>query len=221
MKQHRFIYAGKRYDELDWNNLGEVVEAFHWKINEWYLVPANGILRAGFDQAFALMGLTCLLTDTLSQYYFGKPKSSQTTFKDFLKATIPSFAAQLSQPIEYTNLRGKVDKLETYADVMYVGFRCGILHECHVPLYGGLAGQDQLHGHMFDVDPDICTKYDDGRDCPTVRMDPTMIYPAVKTVFDTYSENLLDPNSAFDGRRDLFKIKFSVSFGVDVTNATL
>src|SRR3954453_8737556 len=81
----------------------------------------------------------------------------QKTFKDFLKETIPPFDTQLPQPIDYTDPRGKPDQLKTYADVLYVGFRCGILHECHVPLFGGLAGQDQLRGKMFDVDPDICT----------------------------------------------------------------
>jgi hypothetical protein len=60
-----------------------------------------------------------------------------------------------------------------------------------------------------------------GRDCPTVRMDLTVIYPAVKKVFDTYSENLLDPNPSFDDRRKHFKTKFTVSFGIDVTHATL
>ncbi|WP_406696368.1 hypothetical protein V5E97_35790 [Singulisphaera sp. Ch08] len=220
-RKHRYIYQGKLYEDIAWNDLAEVIEAFHWKINEWYIVPPDGILKAGFDQAFSLMALTCMLIDTLSQYYLGKTRSTQKTFKDFLKETIPPFDTQLPQPIEYTNPRGNPAQLETYADVLYVGFRCGILHECHIPLYGGLTGQDQLRGKMFDVDPDICTKYDDGRDCPTVRMDPTLIYPAVKTVFGQYINDLLTTDPNFDSRRELFKTKFSASFGEDLTNSKL
>jgi len=221
VRKHRYIYQGKLYEDITWDNLAEVIEAFHWKINEWYIVPADGILKAGFDQAFSLMALTCMLIDTLSQYYLGQTKSSQTTFKDFLKETIPPFDTALPQPIDYTNPRGNPDQLETYADVLYVGFRCGILHECHIPLYGGLAGQDQLGGKMFDVDSDICTKYDDGRDCPTVRMDPTLIYPAVKAAFDRYISDLLNNDPKFNVRRDQFKPKFFPSFGEDLTNSKL
>src|SRR5689334_8055629 len=118
VRKHRYIYPGKPYDDITWGNLAEVIEAFHWKINEWYIVPADGILKAGFDQAFALMAFTCLLTDTLSQYYLGKTKSSQKAFKDFLTETIPSFDTQLLQPIDYTDPRGKPDQLKTYADVL-------------------------------------------------------------------------------------------------------
>jgi len=217
VRKHRYIYPGKLYDDITWGNLAQVIEAFYRKINEWYIVPADGILKAGFDQAFALMALTCMLTDTLSQYYLGKTSSSQPTFKEFLKETIPPFDTQLPTPIR----KEKTGQLKTYADVLYVGFRCGILHECHVPLYGGLAGQDQLHGKMFDVDPDISTQYDDGTECPTVRMDPTLIYPAVKEVFEKYVKDLLNPDPKFDDRRELFKIKFSASFGEKLTDSKL
>jgi hypothetical protein len=213
----RYFYQEHLYSTVNWNDLKQVIEGFHWKISDWYIVPADGILKAGFDQAFALMALTCLLVDTLSQYYFGKTKSSQPIFKEFLKKTIPALGTQLPQVIDVTKPNGTPDTLKTYADMLYVGFRCGILHEAHVPLYGGLAGQDELRGKMFDVDPDVCTKYGDGRDCPTVRMDPTMIYPAVRAVFEQYIRDLRDPDPKFDDLRKKFKIKFAASFGKDLT----
>lgn len=215
VEQHRYFYPGTRYDAITWSNFAEAVKAFHRKISDWYIAPAEVIHKAGFDHAFALMALTCQLTDTLSQYYFGTTKSSQKTFKDFLTEVLTPFDTLLPQPIKYINPKGQLDQLKTFADVFYVGFRCGILHECHVPLYGGLAGQDQLQGRMFDIDPEVCTKYDDGTDCPTVRMDPTVIYPAVKAVFETYTKNLVDGDQQFDPLRASFKNKFFASFGVN------
>jgi hypothetical protein len=225
VRTERYFHSCARYSEIDWQDFRAVVEAFRLMIREWYLAPADE-LRKTWDHAFSLMAINCLLIDALSQYYYGKRESSQTFFKRFARTRLPAFRAKLPEPIRQPQPRRKkgakksrrAKDLETYADVLYVAFRCGILHEAHVLLCGGLAG---LGGKLCDVDPDICTMYRDGSDCPSVRMDPAVIYDDLKKVIDRYLADLVDPAPAKEVRRRYFKHKFKASFGIDLATSKL
>jgi hypothetical protein len=230
VKDQRFFCVGNKYDQINWRDFREVVKAFRMKLQEWYLVPAD-LLRPNWDHAFSLMAINCLLIDALSQYYYGQRASGRSTFKKFVRRKLPEFRAELPEPIRENPSRRKRRKapttklkpqktkyLYTFADVLYVAFRCGILHEAHTALCGGLAG---LGGKMCDVDTDVCTRYRDGSDCPTVRMDPQVIYDALKVIINDYLDELIDPNPKYEPRRRKFKHKFKASFGIDVAGSRL
>jgi hypothetical protein len=104
--------------------------------------------------------------------------------------------------------------LSTLAEVLYTGFRCGILHEAHVALYGALSGQETI----ANVEPTgLCTYADDGTDCPTVVVFPQMFLGVLDKVFADYLTELLNPDAGFDALRARFKEKFEDSFGVPIS----
>lgn len=103
-----------------------------------------------------------------------------------------------------------------YAEVIYTGFRCGILHQAHVELYGGITGQKQaISYHKKGL-----TTYDDGSACPTVVIHPKLLFKRVKDEFEDYLVRLLDPDPKWQMLRDNFKKKFLSSYGINIGHET-
>lgn len=206
-----------RYDQINWNDFTSVIDAFHGRIDDWYILPTKELLnhKDGGHYAFAVMALNCLLIDTMSQFYYGLLTSSGRKFKDFVRDRIPKVAGnlptQINQPVSPNNRHG--DPLTNYEEVLYTGFRCGILHQAHVPLYGVLAG---VPG-PFDFQNKGATKYANGSDCPTVICHPRRVFEEVETAFLQYLDDLLNPDPKFGGLRQHFKTKFEDSFGVTIS----
>jgi hypothetical protein len=228
IKENRFFRAGKKYSEIDWNDFRVVVAEFQGRIEDWYIQPAVTLGNTSGHFNFAVMALNCLLIDALSQYYYGaqpspteaangcqKPcESSRSKFMDFVKAELPQIAGLLPIPIKTAN--GEIKKME---DVLYSGFRCGILHEAHVPLFGGITGQAnaaEFHpvGDATYQNPAI------GTDCPSVTVDPGHLLALVRVAFAKLVSDLLNADAAFDDRRLRFQEKFESSFGIAI-NTTL
>jgi len=209
-----------RYDQINWNDFTVVVDAFHGRIDDWYILPTKELInhKDGGHYAFAVMALNCLLIDTMSQFYYGRLTSSGKKFKDFVRDRIPKLAGnlptQINQPVSPHNQNG--DPLSTYEEVLYTGFRCGILHQAHVPLYGVLYG---VPG-PFDFQNNGTTRYASGGDCPTVICHPRMVFEETETAFLQYLDDLLNPDPKLNKLRQLFKIKFEDSFGVTI-NTTI
>jgi hypothetical protein len=232
VKSERFFSQGRKYDSIDWGNFEQIVGAFRTRIEDWYIQPGTELRKASWDNSFALMAIDCLLIDTLSQFYYGKISSTRGTFKKYVRNLLPEFRVKLPEKIQARPMRrahrkgasskGKLrpkkpEFYETFADVLYHCFRCGILHEAHIVGCGGLA---VLNGKMVDVDPDTCTLYRNGSACPTVRMDPTVIFDGVEALFHNYLAQLLDPDPEYNPRRKKFKRKFTDCIGIDITNVT-
>jgi hypothetical protein len=209
-----------RYDQIDWSNFTAVVDAFHGRIDDWYILPTKELInhKDGGHYAFAVMALNCLLIDTMSQFYFGILTSSGRRFKDFARDRIPKLAGnlpvQINQPVSPYNQHG--NPLSAYEEVLYTGFRCGILHQAHVPLYGVLYG---VPG-PYDFQRNGATQYANGADCPSVICHPRKVFEEVETTFLQYLDDLLNPDSQLNNLRQNFKIKFEDSFGVTI-NATI
>jgi hypothetical protein len=60
-----------------------------------------------------------------------------------------------------------------------------------------------------------------GSDCPVVVIYPEHLFGEVKLFFDDYVKRLKDKSPAHDSLRKKFKMKFSESFGVDLSTSTL
>jgi len=209
-----------RYDEINWNDFGAVVDAFHGRIDDWYILPTKELInhKDGGHYAFAVMALNCLLIDMMSQFYYGALTSSARKFQDFVRIRIPTLAGNLpvpiNQPVSPHNQHGT--PLLKYEEVLYTGFRCGILHQAHVPLYGVLYG---VPG-PFDFQNNGATQYATGADCPTVICHPRKVFDEIETAFLQYLDELLNPDPKFNNLRQHFKVKFEDSFGVTI-NTTI
>ena len=167
VEDERYFTKKKRYSQIEWAKFSKVVDAFGKRIGGWYLQPGKA-LRKKWDYSFSLMAINCLLVDCFSEYELGKPGKS--TFKTWAKDNIPGFTTALIPTIKTDN--SQQPELFDIADVFYHGFRCGILHDAHTPLYCGLSPQPNI----FKVDPSKETMYADKSACPTVHIDLQVLF---------------------------------------------
>lgn len=206
----RWFRPNTRYADIDWSKFDVAVEAFRGRLEAWYFAPAK-LLGDAPDAGFAEAALTCLLIDTLCQYYLGTSSSTGNQFKDFARGQL-GLSDPLPSPIRRDPAMQGPNELLDLADVLYHGFRCGILHEAHVPLFGAINGQDTL----ASFHPNAFTTYLDGTPCLTVVVDPGKLRAHVANWFDHYIERLLNLDAAHDNLRVAFRRKFEMSFGVVV-----
>jgi hypothetical protein len=206
----------KLYKDIDWSDLDQIIDAYRERIEQWYLSPAKELAR-DCHSAFSVMALNCLLIDTLSQFVAGIPSSKPDQFKDFIRNRLPSiYRRELRTPIERDKHERGPKILANVADVLYHGFRCGILHEAHTPPYCGVA---QVKSGVRVVSGLV--KYrGSGADCTTVIVDPLKLLKELDKRFESYVRELKNRQSKHNQLRENFKKKFSTSFGIDVTTAT-
>ncbi|MDA0832903.1 MAG: hypothetical protein O2931_01680 [Planctomycetota bacterium] len=212
VKANRYFTKTDLYSAIDWSDFNVVVTAFEERINNWYLEPATELANATGHYAFSIMAINCLLIDTFSQFAAGQLSSSASTFKSFVSKNLPNFNATLTATISHDDHSRKIT-LSTVADVVYHGFRCGILHQAHIPLYGGIVPG----GAPFNEMASGQTIYSaDGSACPTVSINPLQMLDDLKTYFADYICNLKNTAPQFDTLRNNFRLKFTDSFGISV-----
>jgi hypothetical protein len=214
VKDQRFFKPDTKYDEINWNDESTVIQQFKEQLEGWYIEPIECLINASPHYGFTVIALTCVLIDTLAQYFAGAEESSENRFKDFFKHYLPDFGKTFPTAIEYS-YKGQSRPVEDPADAIYRAFRCGILHEAHVSLYGVVAG----HAKLLEYHSAGITRYVDGTDCPTVVIHPQEFFEKIKAdVFEAYFTELSDPDPHYANLRDNFKNKFLVSYGIDVGN---
>lgn len=204
------------YSAINIQKMSSIVPAFEARLRDWYITPCD-LLCAGPDawhNAFSVCALSCLLIDTLAQ--FEKNKPGRKSFIDFTKSHFPIFAVPLTTPIRRPPPDDDPRKnIVNPAEALYFGFRCGILHEAHIPPYAQILPEPNI----VRTEATGITTYATG-DCMSVILDPLRLFAEVKTKFQQYIANLLDPNPVHDTLRVNFKAKFTNSFGIDITTAT-
>lgn len=215
VQANRYFDKDRRYCAIDWTKLDQVVDAFQKRIRDWYLDPAMELAKNGHF-AFAVMALNCLLIDTMSQFTYGKESSEASAFKQFIRDKLSQYSPPLSTAIQHNDGTRKAT-LTDVADVLYHGFRCGILHQAHITPYG-LADPGAIQ--PVRQEPSGYTKYkSSGADCLSVVVNPLKLLADVSKVFECYIQDLKNRDSKYDQLRVNFKDKFSKSFGVDVSSA--
>ena len=178
----------------------------------WYLVPIRS-LRENEHFAFAVMSLCCTLVDALSQYDSGELEGTGRTFKRYLENHFPDFKGKLSKEIKY-KYNNEEKTAKTFPDVLYSGFRCGIVHEAHPKLYTVITGS----GIIVKEEPAGLTTCADGSHCPTVILDPGLFHDHLEKVFCQYLSDLGAESPQSQTLRNNFKRKFLHSYGIDIGN---
>ena len=240
----RYFTRQRKYDEVerDRNDLGKMADAFEERIRNWYVEPIEVLLETrmsdwrkrlcrwlvrrqdGGHYSFTIAAMTCLLIDALSQFEAGLAEGTNGSFKAFVKQHLPSYGASLTPAIDGYRPPSKCQPLSNLADVLYHGFRCGILHQAHAPLYCGIVpGKSpprvEYTRHAKYAAGAVNSTV--GSDCPVVVLYPEHLFDEVMAFFSSYLKNIKDKNPAYDAVRDKFKWKFSDSFGIDITAAVL
>lgn len=232
----------------DRGDFSKIVDYFERRLWGWYIEPIEVLLEIkesrwlmklarwlaqrdeGGHYSFTVAAMTCLLIDTLSQFEQGKLESGAGVFKDFVRRKLPCNASPLAPTIDGYQPPRKLggdprhQTLNDIADVLYSGFRCGILHEAHAPLYCWIGpGNDPpiVEPTGYATYGSGATNSTTGKDCPIVKLQPGHLFNEVKRCFRDYLSKLKNSDPIHDQLRDNFKTKFSHSFGVDILNARL
>ena len=200
------------YSEVDWNNESTAIKKFKEQLEGWYIAPIESLIKTSPDYGFAVIALTCVLIDTLAQYVAGAEESSEGEFKAFLEGNFPEWGRTFPTRIDYW-FKGKERHVENFSDAIYRAFRCGILHEAHISLYGLVAPV-----YPIQYDPKGIALYVNGADCPSVAIDPEGFFHKIKGAFEEYFDKLNNPDPQWNGLRANFKRKFLVSYGIDIGN---
>lgn len=215
-RQRRMFSKVVRYSEIDWGNLEEIIQAYRTRILDWYLEPAEELAKNPHF-AFSVMALSCLLIETLGQFVFDQP--GRGSFKSLIRGRLPArYSAKLQVQIEHLDGDHSIT-LEDVADVIYHAFRCGILHQAHMPPYAG-------------VDPGLETPVEvralglvryksSGANCPSVILNPLSLLADLRSAFEAYLGELTDPATKYLHLRKNFKSRFTTSFGIDISRAIL
>jgi hypothetical protein len=114
-------------------------------------------------------------------------------------------------------------EMRAFAEVLWNGFRCGILQQAHAPLYCGIVpGKSppvvEATNHARYAAG--ATTSLAGRDCPVVVICPEHLFDEVMAFFTGYLRDLKDKSTQHDPLRTSFKAKFADSFGIDLTAST-
>lgn len=153
----KMFALGVSYDQVNQNNFNDLLDNFKKRIEWWYIKPGEDLRQFEYS-GFIVMGISCIIIDTLCGYRYGidnntlnRRRSGDTTKTDFIsfcKEYFPKLKKSLPTGCQskYQELQGK-----TYADVLYESYRCKILHESRIPYYGGIS-QD---GELIDYDANL------------------------------------------------------------------
>ena len=188
-RANRYFSKEVRYSQIDWSRLDSIVQAYRQRIYDWYLDPARELAK-NIHFAFSVMALNCLLIDTLSQFVSGTDSSTAEGFKQFIRDRLPDrYSSKLETPIHHDDGKKKT-KLKDVADVIYHGFRCGILHQAHITPYGGIdpSNDAAVRFGLFGL-----LRYKPtGTECPSVILNPRTLLDDLQRAFDVYLEELND-----------------------------
>lgn len=246
VETERFFEKDRLYSSINKSDLRDIVSAWDRRMKDWYIEPVEVMLGRDIKglrkrliewlanrpdpghYAFAVMSVTCLLIDALSQYRYGELASTGDCFKRFIENFLSSYKGNLPHPTwHYDHSHSRNGKpLTKYSEVLWNGYRCGILHQSHAPLYCGVVPghsgpkmEPMNHAEYGPSAVNAATPV--GSNCPMVVVCPEHLFDEVRKFFDQYINDLTNPKPIHDSLRLSFKKKFSDSFGLDITGATL
>lgn len=214
VKTKRLFTKNVYFNEIKWNNWNEVISRFEQQLRWWYVSPIQFLSKHKDHAGFPVVALCCLLLDTLSQYEYGLESSDSRAFRKFVRTWMNKWCTPFKSSIRIWDERRKKElQANDFADVLWSGFRCGILHESHGPLYCRLWETADLFEY---AENGYATYADTGADCPVVSLNPGVFANEACEIFHRVIKRLKNPTNV--GLHANFKKKFLVSYGIDIGN---
>lgn len=190
-----------KFSDIDWGNFTDVISAFEKRIEQWYIQPTR-VLAENDNFGFAVMAISCLLVDMISQYELGLIESDEIAFKRYLRRAVRGFGGSIKPSI--------APGMRDFADALWTGFRCPILHEAGLAPYCAV---NPNYSETIGVEPNL-TEWASGDECSTVVINPNRLADAVARAFREYITRLRKPSES--DLRTNFKLKFEASFGLEI-----
>jgi hypothetical protein len=212
----RHFSHSKTYGDIDWGDRNLVLDAIRTRFNEWYVLPMNA-LDSVAGGGFSEVALGCILIDMISQYVYNLKESKGERFRELLDDFIPEIKIVSKVSIDTGKIRNKKKIiLKSGADVVWQGFRCGILHEANAYMCCKVSGGPPV----FRIETDQ-TFGEGGATFDTFVINPGLFRDKVTEIFDGYFEALIQrKNFGIHTAATIennFKEKFSRAFGFKLT----
>ena len=215
----RHFTKDKKIRELKGKKLNEVIDIFKERIDNWYILVAETILKQEdfITLSFGLMTINVIIIDLLSQYEFDKENSSGKAYQDFLKNHIPEFKSKFRNdykvkyyhPIKKKFIQKNANNCFTdYSQAFWEGFRCGIVHNAMILPFG------RINTEPKGIIDEATWLDDKGDNRVDLEIHPIKLYHKIKEIFNEYIAKLKNPTNI--PLINNFKAKFRRDFGYQI-----
>ena len=200
-----FCQDGIKHGELKGKSYLEVVKFFEKRFSGWYFNAAESIHEKTKDYNFSIVIFCCIIIDSLSQYMFGEPCATRTTFKNFCRKHLEKYNHTLKPPIvtcRYKEPKWIKEEITDMADALYHCFRCGLLH----------SGRVLEYGRINETYPDEIIKIVEwGAGNKEIHIHTTGLLKELKKIFKEYIEDLQSGEKEL--KRNFIK-KMKIEYGL-------
>ena len=215
----RHFSNSKKIRELIGKTYKEVMDIFKERIDNWYILVGDRILKQkdSIIFSFGLMTINVIIIDLLSQYEYNLKKSEGDFFRAFLIKYIPDFGnnfrndykVKYYHPIKEKYIHKSVNRCFTdYAQAFWEGVRCGIVHNAMILPFG------RINTEPANIIDEVTWVDNNGDDRVDLVIHPINLFHKVKDIFNVYITNLKDPKNK--QLRDNFEAKFERDFGYQI-----
>lgn len=196
----RIFCPGIKWGDLDKATFEQIVSSFKKRVEICFFNPINNLLLPEYKTTgFVILAVISSLIDLLSQYYYWGPDIKH---KDKYKRFLREHFAEFNQTISLK----RYPHVKDFADFFYEGFRCQILHNFMLNECSTIGWKtDLVQVHVWD----------ETKDLKEIIVNPRLLFERLKTVFEQYMDDLLNPKKA--ELRDSFIKKLYIDTGVKIT----
>ncbi len=171
-----------KFEQIDWGNKDNVINAFEDRVEELYLKPTEQLDR--HKHPFATGIMCSAIIDLLARIESGREETTKHDFKKWLTTNIHDFVKSSS-----------VKELETLAMRFYIDFRCGLVHEGRIK-----------KAAVFSYDLNCLVAEEDG----IMAVNPGMLFSKVKEVLEKYFEKIRNSQKEYDKLEKVLKRDFEL-----------
>ena len=215
----RHFSNSKKIGELNGKTFNEAIDIFKERIDHWYILVGDTILKQkdSIIFSFGLMTINVIIIDLLSQYKYNLKRSEGVSFRAFLIKYIPEFGNNFKNdykvkyyhPIKKKYIQKSANRCFTdYAQAFWEGFRCGIVHNAMILPFG------RINTEPVNIIDEATWVDSNGDDRVDLVIQPINLFHRIKDIFNVYINNL--KNLKFKKQRDNFKAKFKRDFGYQI-----
>lgn len=209
-----FAYPDVKYKEVfggDYTYKKSIID-FENRVEKWYFSVAERIAvinssEEGLSGAnFSVLMFDCMIIDLLSQYYYGLEKSKGCKFKSFFDTKLNNYNKKIDPSIRSCSFRGNIwkpEEIQTIADALWHGFRCGVLHSGRILEYGRI-------NEKFETAINI-TPWESDDSKQDITINAFSLLKELKKVFKNYIDDL--KNNHNQEKQNFIK-KFRFDYGV-------
>ena len=204
-----------RYKDLDPSNLNDNIAKFEARIKYWFLKPTKELIRKDIKNSnFIVIIMICVITDLLSQYWYGLPSSDGRQYKEFLKIFMRSFKSKIKPPLKYymwdKDRRVWQERfVQDYSQAFYQIFRCGLLHNAMIMDCGRISSKSILKKSIK-----LRSWKFENKKGKEIAVNPILLFKNLEMFFKQYINKLFNSNE--EELRKNFVRKFEWDFGVRI-----